>query len=74
MIFGMTELEERLRAEDAATVKVEALRQLAGMRDRLEAARGDGLSPDDFARSERLVIALAAARAILAPFPETKEI
>lgn len=73
MIFGMTDLEERLRAQDATAAKVEALEQLAAMRDRLEAARGDGMSPDDFARSERIVTALAAARAILGPFPLPKE-
>lgn len=73
MIFGATELEERLRAQDGSAVKVDALKQLALLHDRLTAARADGLSPDDYARSETLFSALAAARAILAAFPQSKE-
>lgn len=73
MIFGMTELEERLRAEDATAVKDEALKQLATIHGQLDDARNSGLAPDDYARSDTLVSALAAARAILAPFPLYKE-
>lgn len=73
MIFAMTELEDRLRSADAPAAMAAAQARLADIRDRLDSARAAGLPPADYARSEAVMAALTAAKAVLSTFPATKE-
>jgi hypothetical protein len=59
--FATTELDERLRGPDGAAAAVGVLERFSSLIKRLEEERGSGLPPEDFAATEAVLKAVAAA-------------
>ena len=63
--FGMTDFEERIRADDAGEVRAAVLSRLAQIDRDIGAMVRRGLSPEEFRRAQALLSAVAAARDFL---------
>lgn len=62
---GMTDLEERLRADDGGEVRAAVLSRLAQLDGDIGAMVGRGLTQDEFSRAQAIRGAVAAARGFL---------
>lgn len=63
--FGMTDLEEHLRADNGAEVGAAILSRLAQLDGDIGAMVRRGLAPDDFRRAKAIQGAIAAAQGFL---------
>lgn len=69
--FGITDIEERLRADVDGQFRSELTLVLDGAAARIDAEMIAGLSPFDFERAKTIKNGLAAARAIVISFPKS---
>ena len=67
--FGMTDLEEQLRSEDGAQIRLEVARDLASVAAIYRTLISDGLNPAGFAQAESVYAGLSAAYEIITRFP-----
>jgi hypothetical protein len=68
--FGMTELEEALRAPGGAAVARDLLRRFIMLDEQIKSQIASGLSPDMFAKATVIINSLAAARDVLLRIPK----
>jgi hypothetical protein len=66
--FAMTELDQRLRGVAGAAVSAAVLERFSRLIKQLEAAKGSGLPPEDFAATETVLKAVAAAVEVVVAF------
>lgn len=66
--FGMTEIEERLRADTDGSCRAGLVESFDAARREIESAIAAGLSPADFERATAILISLAAARELVLAF------
>ena len=66
--FGMTDIEERLRAPDGEEYRKRLLDSLEDLDSRLSSKMAPGLAPDEFERVRLLRQAVASAREIVLVF------
>src|SRR5262245_57928410 len=71
-VFGMTDLEERLRGVEGEQIAKELLARFHSIDAELSARIASGLSPEDFARATVTRNSLAAANNILIRIPKGK--
>ena len=64
-VFGMTDLEERLRADDRGELHGTILSRLAQLDREIGGIVGRGLAPDEFHRAQVMRGAVLAARNFL---------
>lgn len=66
--FGMTEIEERLRADHDGSYRAGLVAMLDATREDLEKRMDEGLPPADYERAGAILISLAAARELVVAF------
>ena len=64
-IFGMTDLEDRLWAEDGQEVRRAVVARLDALLGRVSAEIDAGLTPSQYASADLIRIALATARDVM---------
>ena len=67
--FGMTDLEERLKAPGGEELQVSIVRRLEELGKETKERLDQGLQPDEYAIAETTYGALAAAHDIMVNFP-----